>query len=147
MRAVVQRVLVASVSVKAEVIAKIEQGLVALVGVCAGDSEQDAKWLAERLAGLRVFEDEQGKMNLSAREIGASLLLVPNFTVCAKVGKGRRPSFDSAASYEEGKRLFDLLLGLCQSWNVPIQCGQYGAEMKVSLVNDGPVTLLLESPR
>lgn len=146
MRAVVQRVERASVSVNSGLIAEISRGLVALVGVAEGDTDAEARWMAKKLVGLRVFEDSAGKMNRNVLDVGGELLLVPNFTVCADSSKGRRPSFDQAAKFEEGRRIFELLVEGCRTEGAPVSCGEYGAEMAVSLVNNGPVTLVIDSP-
>lgn len=120
--------------------------MVALVGVAEGDTDAEARWMAKKLVGLRVFEDSAGKMNRNVLDVGGELLLVPNFTVCADSSKGRRPSFDQAAKFEEGRRIFELLVEGCRTEGAPVSCGEYGAEMAVSLVNNGPVTLVIDSP-
>jgi D-tyrosyl-tRNA(Tyr) deacylase len=145
-RAVVQRVSRAEVSVAGEAVGAIGSGLVSLVGVAQGDTEIEVGWMATRLCGLRVFEDDQGKMNLALADVEGSLLLVPNFTVCGDASRGRRPSFTQAAEYEAGRALFDALAEKCRSILGRVETGRYGAEMSVSIVNDGPVTLVLETP-
>ena len=145
MRAVVQRVLRASVEVGGSVAAEIGPGLLALVGVERADGEAEAAWMAEKLAHLRVFEDGAGKMNRSLLETGGSLLLVPNFTVAGSARKGRRPSFDGAMRPEGAEPLLGRLAALVAGHGVPVQTGVFGAHMLVSLVNDGPVTIWLDS--
>jgi D-tyrosyl-tRNA(Tyr) deacylase len=138
--ALVQRVTGASVAVGGETVGKIGHGILALIGVERGDGEAEAQRLAEKLAGYRIFNDAAGKMNLSLRDIGGELLLVPQFTLAADTNSGARPSFSTAAPPEEGKRLFDCLVGILK----PAATGRFGADMKVSLVNDGPVTFWLQ---
>lgn len=138
-----QRVDQAQVSVAGEVIGAIGPGLAVLIGVERGDSPATAARLLERLLGYRVFPDAAGKMNLSLREVGGALLLVPQFTLPADTAKGLRPSFTPAAAPEEGKRLFDHLVRLARDAHTPVATGRFGAAMKVALVNDGPVTLWL----
>ncbi|MCW5947459.1 MAG: D-tyrosyl-tRNA(Tyr) deacylase [Fimbriimonadales bacterium] len=145
MRAVVQRVSSASVLVDGEPAGSIQHGLLCLVGVCSSDAPHDANWMADRICGLRVFEDALGKLNLNIVQVGGSLLLVPNFTVCADTSKGTRPSFDAAAPFEVGKKLFGELVTLCGDKVAHVESGTFGADMKVHLINDGPVTVVLES--
>lgn len=145
MRAVVQRVSSASVSVGDEVVGRIGPGFVVLVGVGAGDSQDDVNALAGKLAGLRIFEDPQGKMNLSIQEIGGSMLVISQFTLFGDCRKGRRPSFIEAARPELAEPLFRSLLAELRGQGIPIETGRFQQEMQVSLVNDGPVTLLLDS--
>jgi D-tyrosyl-tRNA(Tyr) deacylase len=140
----IQRVTQASVEVDGVIVGAIEQGLMVLVGVQKHDSEAQAERLLERLLGYRVFADEAGKMNLSVRDINGGLLLVPQFTLAADTQKGMRPSFSSAAPPQEGKRLFELLFRRAGEVYQPVASGQFGADMKVALVNDGPVTFWLE---
>lgn len=139
-----QRVSEAGVKVEDEVVGSIEQGLMVLVGVERGDTEKTADRLLERLLGYRVFEDEQGKMNLSVSDISGGLLLVPQFTLPADTRKGSRPSFTPAAPPEEGQRWFDYLVAQACAQHSVVQTGRFGADMKVSLVNDGPVTFWLQ---
>ena len=147
MRAVVQRVASASVTVHGEVRGAIGPGLVALVGVGPGDSAADVEWLCAKLRTLRVFEDDGGKMNRSVEEIGGSVLLVPQFTVYGDCRKGRRPSFDGAAPPDLGERMFDALADALRAAGLRVQTGVFRASMQVALVNDGPVTLLLDSAK
>lgn len=145
MRAVVQRVTSASVTVAGEVVGQIEQGFVVLLGVEKEDSELDADYLAEKTAGLRVFEDADGKMNLSLLDIGGSSLVISQFTLLGDVRRGKRPSFSDAAMPEEAERLYSVYCSRLKSLGVPIETGRFRADMQVALVNDGPVTILLDS--
>ena len=138
-----QRVTRADVVVSDECVGAIDAGLLVLIGVEHGDAEREADRLLERLLGYRVFADSAGKMNLSVQDIGGGLLLVPQFTLAADTNKGMRPSFSSAASPEEGQRLFDYLLQQAHARHSPVAAGRFGADMKVSLTNDGPVTFWL----
>ncbi|MCE7974678.1 MAG: D-tyrosyl-tRNA(Tyr) deacylase [Leptolyngbya sp. PLA1] len=147
MRTVVQRVRSASVAVGGENVASIGVGLLALVGIEVGDARADAEWTAEKLTHLRIFEDAGGKMNLSVLDVRGSLLLVPNFTLAGDASRGRRPGFDRAMRPEQAGPLFEVLAGLAAASGVPVGRGVFRAEMAVSLVNDGPVTLVLQSPR
>lgn len=140
-----QRVTQAAVMVDDWEIARIDTGLLVLVGVEGGDTESDTERLAERLAGYRVFTDKQGKMNLSVQDINGEILLVPQFTLAADTAKGMRPSFHPAADPEAGRRLFLLLAERLQMKPVRTTTGRFGADMKVSLVNDGPVTFWLST--
>jgi D-tyrosyl-tRNA(Tyr) deacylase len=138
-----QRVTCASVRVEQEVIGAIGQGILVFVGVERGDTEEQAERLAERLLGYRVFADRAGKMNLSVRDIDGGVLLVPQFTLAADTRKGKRASFTSAAAPEEGRRLFERLVTSVRATHRAPACGAFGADMKVHLINDGPVTFLL----
>ena len=139
-----QRVTRADVSADGACVGEIARGLLVLVGVERADSEREADRLLERLLGYRVFADAEGKMNLSLRDVAGGLLLVPQFTLAADTNKGTRPSFSSAASPDEGRRLFDYLLAQARAQHAPVASGVFGADMKVSLVNDGPVTFWLQ---
>jgi len=141
-----QRVDAAQVAVDGAVIAAIQRGLLVLVGVEAGDGKREADRLLERLLGYRVFPDGDGKMNLSLRDIGGGLLLVPQFTLAADTGKGARPSFSPAAPPDVGKLLFDYLLERARAAHAAVEGGRFGADMKVTLTNDGPVTFSLRVP-
>jgi D-aminoacyl-tRNA deacylase len=142
--ALLQRVSEASVTVDGHAVGRISTGVVALIGVERGDTEAEAQRLADKMMGYRIFADAGGKMNLSVRDVGGEVLAVPQFTLAADTNSGARPSFSSAASPEEGKRLFDYFVGLVK----PAATGRFGADMKVSLVNDGPVTFWLQvSPK
>jgi D-tyrosyl-tRNA(Tyr) deacylase len=138
-----QRVSSASVSVAGQAIATIDRGILVLVGVERADSDTQAARLAERLLGYRVFADDAGKMNLSVRDIGGGVLLVPQFTLAADTQKGTRASFTSAAARPEGERLFNHVVEMTRAAHPHVQTGRFGADMKVALVNDGPVTFWL----
>ena len=145
MRIVLQRVSEASVTVEGEVVSEIGSGLLLLVGVAAGDGEAQADWLAEKVAGLRIFSDEEGKMNLSVRDVGGEVLAVSQFTLLADTRKGKRPSFVRAAPPEEAEPLFDHFCERLRASGVgTVETGSFGAMMEVTLVNDGPVTIVLE---
>ena len=145
MRVVLQRVRSASVAVEDEVISEVGPGLLLLVGVAVGDERAEADWLAEKLAGLRIFNDEEGKMNLSVRDVGGEVLAVSQFTLLADTRKGKRPSFVGAAPPEEAEPLFDYLCERLRAAGViSVKTGSFGARMSVTLVNDGPVTIVLE---
>jgi len=141
-----QRVTRAEVVVADRSIARIDAGLLVLVCAERGDREEQADRLLERLLGYRVFSDGQGRMNLSLRDVAGALLLVPQFTLAADTSKGNRPSFTPAAPPEEGRRLFEYLLARARQQPLRVECGEFGADMKVSLTNDGPVTLWLQVP-
>ena len=144
MIALLQRVTQASVSVDEKIIGEIEQGLLVLVGVEKGDAEAQSDRLLERLLNYRVFADALDKMNLSVQDIKGGVLLVPQFTLAADTQKGCRPSFSSAAPAEEGERLFDEFVSQAKNKYQQIKSGQFGADMKISLLNDGPVTFWLQ---
>lgn len=145
MRAVVQRASGASVTVGGEVVGSVERGLVVYLGVAAGDTEKDADYLAEKVAGLRIFEDEEGKMNRSVSDEGGGVLAVSQFTLLADARKGRRPSYSEAARPEEAKALYESFVGALASRGVPTATGTFQASMRVAYVNEGPVTILLDS--
>lgn len=146
MKAVFQRVTEASVTVEGEKIASIAAGVLLLVGVCEGDTEQEAALLAKKVAELRVFCDAEDKMNLSVLDIGGSILAVSQFTLCANTARGRRPDFMSAAKPAVAQPLFDYFVSCLRNNGVAdVQTGQFGADMKVRLLNDGPVTILLDT--
>lgn len=145
MRAVIQRVSEAKVTVDEEVTGAIGHGLVVLLGVHADDTEQDSKWLAEKIVHLRIFDDDHGHMNLSLQDIGGALLVVSQFTLFGDCRKGRRPSWNSAAPPENAERLYEHFIDFCTTLGHPPQCGRFQTLMQVSLSNDGPVTILLDS--
>lgn len=145
MRALVQRVSRASVLVEGHEAACIGRGYLVLLGVARDDCETQAAWLARKIAGLRLFEDDAGKMNLALAEIEGSVLAVSQFTLYGDARKGRRPSFTRAAPPEKAKELYDSFCRLLMAEGVPVEKGVFQAHMEVSLVNDGPVTLWLES--
>ena len=147
MRAVVQRVSRAQVSVKGEITGQIGSGLLVLLGVGRHDTEQEAKYLVDKIASLRVFEDAAGKMNRSVQEIAGSVLVVSQFTLYADVRRGNRPSFDAAAPPEKARQLYDLFVELIRAAGLHCETGRFQAMMSVELVNQGPVTILLDSAR
>ncbi|MEI6827665.1 MAG: D-aminoacyl-tRNA deacylase [Desulfuromonadales bacterium] len=144
MKAVIQRVISASVTVEDTIVGKIGQGIVILLGVEKGDDEEQADWLVDKISGLRIFSDEEGKMNRSVVDISGSLLVVSQFTLAGTCAKGRRPSFDTAAPADEGKRLYEYFVESARRVGLPVATGIFQADMQVSLVNDGPVTFILE---
>jgi D-aminoacyl-tRNA deacylase len=146
MRAVIQRVRGASVTIAGETAGAIGPGLLILLGVGRADTENDASWLAEKIAHLRIFEDPDGKMNLSLKETGGGALVVSQFTLYGDCRRGRRPSFSDAAPPEKGEALYERLVGLLRGQGIETQTGRFGAKMVVRLENDGPVTLIAESP-
>jgi D-aminoacyl-tRNA deacylase len=147
MRAVVQRVTRAHVSVDGETIGRIERGLLVLLGVAQSDSQTDGDYLAEKIAGLRIFEDADRKMNLAVAEVGGSILVVSQFTLYGDVRKGKRPSFDEAARPERAQELYEYFVGRIRALGLRCETGRFQADMQVELVNDGPVTILLDSEK
>ncbi|MFW6193023.1 MAG: D-aminoacyl-tRNA deacylase [Gemmatimonadota bacterium] len=144
MRTVVQRVSRAAVRADGETVGSIGEGLLVLAGFGPDDGEEELAWMAEKLAGLRVFPDEDGRMDRGLEEVGGSLLVVPQFTLYGDVSRGRRPSFTAAAGPEKAERLHERFLELCRGTGIPVESGEFGAMMDVELVNDGPVTLVVE---
>ena len=147
MKAVLQRVSSASVSVDGDIISSINQGLLSLLGVEADESESDVTYLVDKISGLRIFEDENYKMNLSLQDINAELLVVSQFTLLADCRKGRRPSFDKAGKPDLAKSLYELFITKCQDKGIATQGGKFQAEMLVNINNHGPVTILLDSKK
>ncbi len=145
MRAVVQRVSRAEVRCNGRILGKISRGFVVLLGVAGGDSEADAAHLVDRIVGMRVFADEAGKMNCSLAQAGGAILVVSQFTLLADTNSGRRPSFTRAAAPAEARRLYEHFLSLARTGDVKVESGEFGAMMEVELVNDGPVTIILDS--
>ena len=146
MRAVVQRVSRAAVRVGDETVGAIARGFVVLAGFAPGDDEPVLAWMADKLAGLRVFGDAEGKMNLGIQDVGGAMLVVSQFTLYGDASKGRRPSFIGAAPPEQAEALYDRFVTLLRERGVRVETGRFRAMMDVELVNDGPVTLLLERP-
>ncbi len=144
MKALIQRVKQASVTVNGENISEIGAGLLVFLGVQKGDTEENANKLAEKIARLRIFEDENDKMNLSLLDIKGEILVVSQFTLCADCKKGTRPSFDSAAAPEIAENLYEYFVTQLKSLNIPCQTGKFRAMMDVALINDGPVTLWVQ---
>ena len=147
MRAVVQRVGRAQVTVSGEITGKIERGLLILLGVSGTDTEADADYLAEKVAGLRIFEDEAGKMNLTVGEVGGAVLVVSQFTLYGDVRRGKRPSFEAAARPEKARELYEYFVGRIRAAGPYCETGRFQEMMQVELVNDGPVTILLDSSK
>lgn len=147
MRAVVQRVSRARVAVKGEITGQIGLGLLVLVGVGRDDTEADARYLAEKIFGLRVFEDDQAKMNCSVRDVGGSVLAVSQFTLYGDVRRGKRPSFDAAARPEKARQLYELFVERIRTIGLRCETGRFQEMMKVELTNEGPVTILLDSQK
>ena len=145
MRAVIQRVSQAKVEVEGKTVGQIPKGLLVYLSVGAGDAESDAKFFAEKITTLRIFPDQQDKMNLSVSDAGGSILLVSNFTLHGDCQKGRRPGFDQAEKPEAAKRLYEMVAELIRQQSVNIQTGVFAANMQVSSTNDGPVTFILNS--
>jgi len=145
MKAILQRVTSASVEVDGTVVGQIGTGLLVFVGVAKGDREADCRYLVEKLRTFRIFSDEQGKMNRSLVDIGGSVLLVSQFTLLGRTTNGRRPSFDDAAPPDEAKRLYEQVVEDLRTAGTSVQTGIFAAHMRVALVNDGPVTFVLDS--
>lgn len=147
MRAVVQRVTEASVSVNEEIVGKIGNGLLVLLGVGDEDDEKDLEYLVEKITGLRIFQDENDKMNLSLIDIGGELLVISQFTLFGDARKGKRPSFTKSGSPEIGEKYYEEFINRTKSMGIKTEKGIFGAHMDVSLINNGPVTILLDSKK
>ena len=145
MKAVIQRVRKASVDIEGRIVGQINRGLVVLLGVAQEDTRTDVEFLVEKLPSIRVFSDQAGKMNNSLSDIGGALLIISQFTLLADTDRGRRPSFEKAAPPEQAKVLYQLLVDQLQARRLQVETGEFGATMIVSLENDGPVTLVLDS--
>ena len=145
MRAVVQRVTRASVKVGSETVGQIEKGLLVLLGVAQDDTESDADYLADKIVGMRVFEDAGEKMNLAVTDVGGAILAVSQFTLFGDMRRGRRPSFDAAARPEQARKLYEYFVEKIRAAGVRCETGTFQAMMEVELVNDGPVTILMDS--
>lgn len=145
MKAVLQRVTHSSVTIEHEVVGEIGQGVMVLLGVTDGDTERECDYLAEKAINLRIFEDDEGKMNHSLLDIGGEMLIVSQFTLCADCKKGRRPSFISAARPEKAIPLYERFIQRINSHGIKTATGRFGADMKVSIKNDGPVTIILDT--
>lgn len=145
MKAVIQRVTSASVEVEGKIVGEIRSGLVVLLGVAKGDGESDSRYLVEKIRTLRIFSDEYGKMNRSLVDVGGSVLLVSQFTLLGRTANGRRPSFDEAAPPDEAKRLYERIATDLRTQGTAVETGVFAAHMKVALLNDGPVTFMLDS--
>lgn len=147
MRAVVQRSYEASVKVDDKTIGAIDWGMVVLLGVKDNDTEEALKYILRKVLNLRIFDDENGVMNKSILDVGGSILLISQFTLYGDVRKGNRPSYSNAAGFEEGKALYEKMIEEIEKSNIKVETGSYGADMKVSLINNGPVTILLDSEK
>lgn len=147
MRSVIQRVTSASVCVDNETVGEISKGLLILLGVSDDDTDTDLKYIADKALNLRIFSDENDKMNLSVQDINGDILIVSQFTLYGDCRKGRRPSFDSAGAPEYANKMYEKFIEYCSSFGLKIQHGIFGADMKVSLLNDGPVTIMLDSKK
>ena len=145
MRAILTRVTSASVTIEGQTVGQIGKGFLILLGVGPNDTEKECRYLAEKALGLRIFEDENGKMNLGLDSVGGQVLVVSQFTLYGNCRKGRRPSFTEAAGPALGNELYKKFLSICTELGFPPQHGQFGADMKVASVNDGPVTLILDT--
>jgi D-tyrosyl-tRNA(Tyr) deacylase len=145
MKAVIQHVTSATVQVEGKTVGQIESGLLVLLGVAKGDGESDGRFLVEKIRTLRIFSDEQGKMNRSLADIGGSVLLVSQFTLLGRTANGRRPSFDEAALSDEAKRLYEQVVAALRDHGTHVETGVFAAHMQVELLNDGPVTFVLDS--
>jgi len=146
MKAVVQRVKNASVTIENDKVSSINQGYLVLFGAEKGDTKAQADWLANKVSVLRCFSDENGKMNLSIQDIKGEMLIVSQFTLCADIKKGTRPSFDNAMPPEEANELYEYFVSKVKENNIPVQTGVFGAHMQVELLNDGPVTFVIKPP-
>ncbi len=147
MRAILQRVSYAQVTVDGNIIGKIEKGLLVFLGVCDEDDENDLNYLVEKTAGLRIFQDENDKMNLSVEDIGGEILVVSQFTLFGDCRKGKRPSFSSAGKPDYANEMYEKFIKSLKERGIGVKTGIFGADMKVELLNDGPVTLLLDSKK
>ena len=145
MRVVLQRVSHASVTVEEKVIGQIQRGFLLLVGVTHDDAMEDMEYLVRKIIQMRIFEDEEGKLNRSIQDVGGEILSVSQFTLYADTKKGNRPSFSKAAPGDVAIEMFEQFNGLLRETGIPVETGQFGADMKVELLNDGPVTILLDS--
>jgi len=145
MKAVIQRVNHASVEVEGQVVGRIQLGLLVLLGVAKGDADRDVRYIVDKLATLRIFSDEQGKMNRSIQDVKGAFLVVSQFTLLGDVQKGRRPGFDHAATPDHAQRLYETVLQELRKTGILVEAGRFGADMKIDLQNDGPVTFLVDS--
>jgi D-tyrosyl-tRNA(Tyr) deacylase len=146
MRAVVQRVIRARVSVQGKIVGEIGHGMLVLLAAGKGDGPEQVKWMADKLSGLRIFADEDGKMNLGLSQVGGSMLVVSQFTLYGDCRKGKRPSYAMSAHPEAAAELYASFVDTLRGMNIPVQEGIFGAMMQVELVNDGPVTVIVDSP-
>lgn len=147
MRVVIQRVKYANVKVDDKIVGEINEGMLVLLGIKNGDTRKEMEWLANKIVGLRIFEDEDGKMNKELKDIGGEILLISQFTLYGDCIKGKRPSFIEAARPEVAIPLYEELIENIKSKNIKVETGVFGADMKVELLNDGPVTLVIDTPK
>ena len=147
MRAVVQRVDKADVTVDGQITGSVQKGLLVLLGVAEGDTEKDLQYMVDKVTGLRIFEDDADKMNLSVKDVGGELLVVSQFTLCGDARKGKRPSFDKAAKPELANTYYEKFVEMCRAQGLHVETGVFRAHMLVGLVNNGPVTILLDSTK
>lgn len=147
MRAVIQKVKNANVKVKSRIVGKIEKGIVVFVGIDKEDTHRDADYMASKITGLRIFEDEFGKMNLSLKDVNGQALIVSQFTLLGDCRKGRRPSFENAADAEKANPLYEYLIEKCKQYDLVVVSGVFRENMSVELINDGPVTILIDSKK
>ena len=146
MRLLIQRVKRASVLINNQEKRSINQGMCVLIGITTGDNESKADWLAEKMTGLRIFEDSDGKTNLSLADINGEILLVSQFSLYASCAKGRRPSFTGAGDPKEAERIYNYFVDKVKSYGFKTNCGEFGADMEVEIINDGPLTFIVDSP-
>lgn len=144
MKAVVQRVKSANVSIDGQIVGKISQGLLVLLGVCQNDNDEVLDWMSNKIAGLRIFSDKDRKMNLSVIDVKGQILIISNFTVCGDARKGFRPSFTNAATPEHGELYYERMISRFIDMGIHTESGRFGAMMDVELINDGPVTIIVE---
>ncbi len=147
MRTVIQRVLTSSVEVDSKVIGEINKGFNVLLGISKEDTLEDIKYIKDKILNLRVFEDEEGKLNKSIQEVGGEILIISQFTLYGDCRKGRRPSFIEALGGDEAKELYNIFVEAVKETGIKVATGEFGADMKVTIINDGPVTILLESKK
>ncbi len=147
MRAVVQRVLESNVTVNSEIVGQINAGMLVLLGIAEGDTDKDVNYMANKISGLRIFDDADGKMNRSLIDVQGEMLVVSQFTLLGDVRKGKRPSFIRAANPDEGNQLYLAFCTAVKQLGIPVETGQFQAHMDVQLVNDGPVTIILDSKK
>lgn len=145
MRAVISRVLEAAVTADGKEAGRIAKGMLILLGISQRDTEREAEFLALKCCGLRIFEDDGGKMNLSASDIGGEILIVPNFTLCGDCRRGKRPDFTAAARPAQAEPLYEYFIDCCRKSGLKVQTGVFGADMKISQISDGPVTLVIDT--
>tara|TARA_B100000475_G_C14873546_1_gene262959 strand:- start:167 stop:613 length:447 start_codon:yes stop_codon:yes gene_type:complete len=142
---VIQRSLKASVDIQGETKATIENGIVILLGIVKGDKKDDIDYIIEKLITMRIFDDSEGKMNLSLEEVGGSVLVVSQFTLCADISNGRRPSFSNAKSFEKSKKLYNTFILSLRNYGIEVESGEFGSFMNVKIINNGPATFILDS--